>query len=167
MAELFSVENLVALLTLTGLEIILGIDNLVFLSILTSKLHQTQQRAARLVGLSLAMGGRVGLLLAISWVMSLTRGLFTLAGREISGRDLILLGGGLFLVAKSTHEIHDKLTPEDDQQLSTKPPTSFGMVVVQRRQIGPLADHRLTLAVIAEPQGLEHRRATDLGQGRR
>lgn len=131
MAELFSVENLVALLTLTGLEIILGIDNLVFLSILTSKLHQTQQRAARLVGLSLAMGGRVGLLLAISWVMSLTRGLFTLAGREISGRDLILLGGGLFLVAKSTHEIHDKLTPEDEHQLSTKPPTSFGMVVAQ------------------------------------
>ncbi len=131
MAELFSAENLVALLTLTGLEIILGIDNLVFLSILTSKLHQTQQRAARLVGLSLAMGGRVGLLLAISWVMSLTRGLFTLAGREISGRDLILLGGGLFLVAKSTHEIHDKLTPEDDHQLGTKPPTSFGMVVAQ------------------------------------
>jgi predicted tellurium resistance membrane protein TerC len=131
MAEIFSAENLVALLTLTGLEIILGIDNLVFLSILSSKLPHAQQRAARLTGLSLAMGGRIGLLLAISWVMSLTCGLFSLGGREISGRDLILLGGGLFLVAKSTHEIHDKLTPEDDHPLGTKPPTSFGMVIVQ------------------------------------
>ncbi len=104
-------ENLTALLTLTALEIVLGIDNLVFLSILTSKLPHEQQRTARLLGLSLAMFGRVGLLLAISWVMGLTRDLFSLVGRGFSGRDLILLAGGLFLVAKSTHEIHDKMTP--------------------------------------------------------
>jgi predicted tellurium resistance membrane protein TerC len=131
MAELLSAENLVALLTLTGLEIVLGIDNLVFLSILTSKLRPDQQRTARLVGLSLAMGGRVALLLAITWVMSLTRGLFELGGRAISGRDLILLGGGLFLVAKATHEIHDKLTPDHDHLAGTKAPAAFGTVVLQ------------------------------------
>lgn len=131
MADLFSAENLIALLTLTGLEIVLGIDNLVFLSILTSKLAREQQRSARLTGLALAMGGRIALLLAISWVMSLTRELFQLGGRGISGRDLILLGGGLFLVAKSTHEIHDKLTPDHTHVLSKRPPASFGMVVVQ------------------------------------
>jgi predicted tellurium resistance membrane protein TerC len=94
-------------------------------------LAQEQQRAARLTGLGLAMGGRIALLLAITWVMSLTRELFQLGGRGISGRDLILLGGGLFLVAKSTHEIHDKLTPDHEHVLSTRPPASFGMVVVQ------------------------------------
>lgn len=131
MAELFSAENVIALLTLTALEIVLGIDNLVFLSILTSKLRQEQQRAARLLGLGLAMGGRVGLLLAISWVMGLTRGLFTLAGREISGRDLILLAGGLFLVAKSTHEIHDKLAPGSAKDSPAVERASFAMVIAQ------------------------------------
>jgi predicted tellurium resistance membrane protein TerC len=131
MADWFRAENLVALLTLTGLEIVLGIDNLVFLSILTSKLRPEQQRSARLIGLALAMGGRVALLLAISWVMGLTRGLFEVAGREISGRDLILLGGGLFLVAKSTHEIHDKLTPDSTEHAVAPKGAAFGAVVAQ------------------------------------
>jgi predicted tellurium resistance membrane protein TerC len=131
MAELFTLENLIALVTLTVLEIVLGIDNLVFLSILTGKLPQARQRSARLLGLTLAMGGRVGLLLAISWVMSLTHVLFTVFERGISGRDLILLAGGLFLVAKSTHEIHDKLTPVDEQGVSGRAGVSFGAVVIQ------------------------------------
>jgi predicted tellurium resistance membrane protein TerC len=131
MAELFSAENLIALLTLVALEVVLGIDNLVMLSILTSKLRREQQKSARLVGLTLAMAGRVGLLLSISWVMTLTRGLFTLRGRDISGRDLILLAGGLFLVAKSTHEIHEKLVPDEQHLSRPKAAASFGIVVMQ------------------------------------
>jgi predicted tellurium resistance membrane protein TerC len=109
MTELFTTENLVALLTLTLLEVVLGIDNLVFLSILTGKLRPEQQPRARRLGLALAMLMRIGLLLALSWVMKLVDPLFSVLGKEISGRDLILLLGGLFLIAKATWEIHDKL----------------------------------------------------------
>jgi predicted tellurium resistance membrane protein TerC len=111
LAELFTTENLIALLTLSGLEIVLGIDNIVFISILVSKLPRERQARARRIGLLLAMGMRIALLLAISWVIGLTAPLFTLPvlEQEISGRDLILLLGGLFLVAKATWEIHDKL----------------------------------------------------------
>ena len=109
--ELFTSENLIALLTLSSLEIVLGIDNIVFISILVGKLPRAQQAKARQIGLLLAMGMRIALLLAISWVMGLTEPLFTIAalGQEFSGRDLILLFGGLFLVGKATWEIHDKL----------------------------------------------------------
>jgi predicted tellurium resistance membrane protein TerC len=107
--ELFSSENLIALLTLSSLEIVLGIDNIVFISILVGKLPPAQQAGARSVGLMLAMGMRIALLLAISWVMGLTRPLLVLLDHAFSGRDLILLFGGLFLVAKATWEIHDKL----------------------------------------------------------
>jgi predicted tellurium resistance membrane protein TerC len=132
MLDFLTTENLTALVTLTGLEIILGIDNLVFLSILSGKLRSDQQKAARLLGLTLAMGGRVGLLLTISWVMGLTRDWFTFMGRGISGRDLILLSGGLFLVAKSTHEIHEKLTPASEpDSLDSVRRASFGMVIFQ------------------------------------
>lgn len=131
MLAYLTTENLTALVTLTALEIVLGIDNLVFLSILAGKLRPEQQRTARLLGLSLAMGGRVGLLLAISWVMGLTRDLFSVMGRGISGRDLIMLGGGLFLVAKSTHEIHVKLTPEEEHGPGSAKGASFGMVIAQ------------------------------------
>jgi predicted tellurium resistance membrane protein TerC len=110
-AEIFTSENLIALLTLSSLEIVLGIDNIVFISILVGKLPRERQAQARQIGLLLAMGMRIGLLLAISWVIGLTAPLFTLPvlDQEISGRDLILLLGGLFLVAKATWEIHDKL----------------------------------------------------------
>jgi predicted tellurium resistance membrane protein TerC len=109
--ELFTTENLAALLTLTGLEIVLGIDNVVFISILSGKLPPAQQEKARKIGLFLAMFARIALLLAISWVMGLTKPLFAdpIFEHSFSGRDLILLVGGFFLVAKATTEIHDKL----------------------------------------------------------
>ncbi len=102
-------EALVALLTLTLLEIVLGIDNIIFISILSSKLPKEQQARARFWGLALAMIGRVVLLLSLTWIMRLTTDLFAIFGMGISGKDIILVGGGLFLLAKSTHEIHDKL----------------------------------------------------------
>ena len=109
MTEILSANNLIALATLSLLEIVLGIDNIVFLSILTGKLPAEQRGKARRMGLALAMLMRIALLCGISWVMRLTPPLFGLLGRELSGRDLILLGGGLFLIGKATFEIHDKL----------------------------------------------------------
>jgi predicted tellurium resistance membrane protein TerC len=103
----------IALLTLTLLEIVLGVDNIIFISILTSKLDPSQQKAGRFTGLAAAMVMRILLLFSLTWVMSLTRPLFTAFHHEVSGRDLILILGGLFLLAKSTHEIHDKLEGEE------------------------------------------------------
>jgi len=102
-----------ALLTLTVLEIVLGIDNIIFISILTGRLPLKDQPRARLIGLALAMLMRIALLFSISWVMSLQNTLFEVFAKEISGRDLILIGGGLFLLAKSTHEIHANLEGEE------------------------------------------------------
>jgi predicted tellurium resistance membrane protein TerC len=99
----------IAFLTLCALEIVLGIDNIIFISILTSRLRQEEQAKARQIGLALAMIMRIGLLFSISWLMQLTAPLFTLSGHEISGRDLILLLGGLFLMYKSVKEIHAKV----------------------------------------------------------
>src|SRR4051812_18709655 len=99
----------IGLLTLTVLELVLGIDNIVFISILSGKLPAHQRKKARLIGLSLAMLLRVLLLLSITWIMSLTRPLFTIAGFEVTGRAIILIAGGLFLLVKSTHEIHDQM----------------------------------------------------------
>lgn len=99
----------VALATLTLLEIVLGIDNIIFISILVGRLPEAQRQKARILGLGLAMGTRILLLLSLAWVMRLTEPLFTVLGETISGRDLILLVGGLFLIAKSTHEIHQSL----------------------------------------------------------
>ncbi|HSP68071.1 MAG TPA: TerC family protein [Bryobacteraceae bacterium] len=109
MEFLFSAESWAALLTLTLLEIVLGIDNIVFISILAGKLPEHQRRRARTLGLALAMGTRILLLLSLTWIMRLTRPFFTIGPQEISGRDLILLIGGLFLLWKSTHEIHERL----------------------------------------------------------
>jgi predicted tellurium resistance membrane protein TerC len=114
--DLFTAENLVALLTLAALEIVLGIDNVIFIAILASKLPANQQDRARRLGIGLAVGSRIVLLLGISWVIGLTEPLFSLFSNEISGRDLILLGGGLFLIAKSTREIHDKLEALDKSE---------------------------------------------------
>src|SRR5687767_9137210 len=108
-------QSWIALLTLTVLEVVLGIDNIVFIAILAGKLPPEKQKRARQVGLALAMGMRILLLLSIAWIARLTSPLFTVLGNEISGRDLILLGGGLFLLAKSTHEIHDKLEGEEGE----------------------------------------------------
>ncbi len=104
----------IALITLTSMEIVLGIDNIIFISILAGKLPRDQQGRARVIGLALAMLTRIGLLLSITWIMRLTSPLFSVLGREISGRDLILLAGGLFLLYKSTHEIHEKLEGDPD-----------------------------------------------------
>jgi len=125
-----SAEGWIALATLTALEIVLGIDNVVFISILAGKLRPADRARARRVGLSLAMIMRVGLLLSITWVMSLTAPLFAALGQEISGRDLILVGGGLFLLAKSTFEIHDKLEGEEGHG-SAGVVASFAGVIVQ------------------------------------
>jgi predicted tellurium resistance membrane protein TerC len=102
-------DGLIALATLTAMEIVLGIDNVVFIAILTSRLPQSHQGLARRLGLTLALLIRIGLLFTISWIMGLTRPFVTVLGRGVSGRDLILLGGGLFLIFKSTWEIYDKL----------------------------------------------------------
>ena len=105
----------IALATLTVLEIVLGIDNIIFISILTSKLPANQQEKARLLGLGVAMFARVALLFSITWVMGLKQPWFRVLSQEISGRDVILISGGLFLLAKATHEIHNKLEGETDQ----------------------------------------------------
>jgi predicted tellurium resistance membrane protein TerC len=131
MTELFSSANLIALLTLTLLEIVLGIDNVIFISILAGKLPEEERRKARLVGLSLAFGARVLLLLSISWVMRLQAELFHVFGLGISGKDLVLILGGLFLVAKATHEIHSKLEAEPHTTGPTVRRASFKSVVVQ------------------------------------
>ena len=123
-------DGWVALLTLTALEIVLGIDNVVFISILSSKLPPGKRETARKVGMFLAMFIRIALLLSITWVMGLTEPLFHLLGRGISGRDLILIVGGLFLIAKSTHEIHLKLEG-DEESSSTRRVVSFAGVIVQ------------------------------------
>ena len=124
-----SAEGWIALGTLTVLEIVLGIDNIVFISILAGKLKMEERERARRVGLSLAMIIRILLLLSITWVMGLTEPLFTI-GQAISGRDLILILGGLFLIAKSTHEIHDKLEGEEGHG-SAKVAASFTSVIIQ------------------------------------
>ena len=125
-----SIEGWIALLTLTVLEIVLGIDNIVFISILAGKLRHKERERARILGLSLAMITRLGLLLAITWVMGLTETLVSVAGQGISGRDVILLVGGLFLIAKSTHEIHDKLEGGGEEG-GAGTPVSFTSVIVQ------------------------------------
>lgn len=113
MAEYLTGATLIGLLTLTVMEIVLGVDNIIFISILASKLPAEQQGRARTLGLSLALIMRVLLLLSISWIANLTEPFFSVVGFDVSGRDLILLGGGLFLVGKATFEIHEKLEGEE------------------------------------------------------
>jgi len=124
-------ETYVSLLTLTAMEIVLGIDNVVFLSILTAKLPAAQQPAARRVGLTLALAMRLGLLFAISWVMGLTAPLFHVYDHAFSGRDLILLGGGLFLIGKASHEIYDKLEVAHDERDAPGRRAAFATIIAQ------------------------------------
>lgn len=126
-----SPEAWIALATLTALEIVLGIDNIIFISILVGRLPEKQRNIARRVGLSLAMIARLALLFSISWVMGLTKPWFEILGVEISGRDLILIGGGLFLLAKATHEIHNSLEGVDEQRTTNAATASMGMVLAQ------------------------------------
>jgi predicted tellurium resistance membrane protein TerC len=125
-----SAEGWIALATLTVLEIVLGIDNIVFISILAGKLPVTERARARRVGLSLAMFIRILLLLSITWVMGLRTPIATVLGQDVSGRDVILIAGGLFLLGKSTIEIHDKLEGAEGQE-SRRSAASFVAVIVQ------------------------------------
>jgi predicted tellurium resistance membrane protein TerC len=120
-----------ALVTLTALEIVLGIDNIVFISILAGKLPESQQDRARNIGLLLAMGMRILMLLAISWIIGLTDPWFEIFGNELSGRDLILIVGGLFLLGKATFEIHEKLEGEDPHNQEAKAVVTFASVLTQ------------------------------------
>ena len=130
MEALLSVDALIALVTLTVLEVVLGVDNVIFISILAGKLPAEQQDRARRVGLLAAMGMRIALLFSLAWIVRLTAPLVTILGQEISGRDIILLGGGLFLLAKATREIHDKLEGEEGH-VSARVAPSFAAVVGQ------------------------------------
>ncbi|MDN5836237.1 MAG: TerC family protein [Nitrosospira sp.] len=127
---LTSPEAWIALVTLTALEIVLGIDNIIFISILVGRLPEAQRNFARRMGLSLAMLTRLGLLFSISWVMSLTQPWFTVFSNSISGRDVVLIGGGLFLLAKATHEIHNSIEGVDDAGNKIVA-ASMGMVLLQ------------------------------------
>ncbi|HET6421173.1 MAG TPA: TerC family protein [Geobacteraceae bacterium] len=123
-------ESLVALATLTALEIVLGIDNIIFISILAGKLPRKKQARARVVGLGFAMISRIALLLSLTWMMKLTAPLFAVLGNKISGRDLILIVGGLFLLGKSTMEIHEKLEGAEGHS-SARAVSSFTALIVQ------------------------------------
>ena len=129
MEWLFSPEAWISLATLTILEIVLGIDNIVFISILADRVEPAQRARARQVGLLLAMGTRIALLVSIVWIMKLTAPLFAVFGHEISGRDLILLVGGLFLLTKSTREIHHKLEGEDEHRRAGASATFLSVIV--------------------------------------
>jgi predicted tellurium resistance membrane protein TerC len=130
MDALLTSDNLIALVTLTALEVVLGVDNVIFISILAGKLPQEDQARARRLGLMAAMVMRILLLFSLAWIVRLTEPLFSVLGRGVSGRDLILLGGGLFLLAKATIEIHEKLEGVEGERSSRVAP-SFSAVILQ------------------------------------
>ncbi|ADD68916.1 Integral membrane protein TerC [Denitrovibrio acetiphilus DSM 12809] len=131
MEFIFSFEVIVALLTLTVLEIVLGIDNIIFISILTGRLEESEQDKARIIGLALAMLMRIGLVFMIFVIVGMTKPLFEVRGFAVSLRDLILFCGGLFLLAKSTTEIHHAVEVAEDKLAGKKKITSFSKVIVQ------------------------------------
>jgi predicted tellurium resistance membrane protein TerC len=131
MDAFLSLDALLGLATLTLMEIVLGIDNIVFIAILVAKLPTAQQPLARRLGLGLALGMRVLLLLTISWVMGLTKPLLTIGDVEISGRSLILLGGGVFLIVKATREVYDKVEGEEHHAAKGGRRAAFGLILLQ------------------------------------
>lgn len=125
-------EWIIALITLTFLEIVLGIDNIIFISIITNKLPAHQKRKGRVMGLSLALAFRVILLVSLTWIIkNLTTPLFTVFERDFSVRELILIAGGLFLLAKSTYEIHEKMEVENHKSVSGRKPARFLGIIIQ------------------------------------
>ena len=132
---LSSPEAWISLLTLTGLEIVLGIDNIIFIAILVGKLPQEQRGSGRIVGLGLAMVTRILLLLSLFWIMKLTKPLFTIAEFSISGRDLVLILGGLFLLVKSTLEIHSSVSGEGEEHKNSKKSHANFLVIVSETAV--------------------------------
>jgi predicted tellurium resistance membrane protein TerC len=132
MLELLTDPNAwAALVTLTALEIVLGIDNIVFISVLVSRCNEAQARRARQIGLSLAFVFRIMLLAGLTWLMGLTQPVLTIFGNELSWRDLILIGGGLFLIAKATHEIHAEVEARDHEVAAPSAKDAFGWIILQ------------------------------------
>jgi predicted tellurium resistance membrane protein TerC len=132
MLELLTDPNAwAALVTLTALEIVLGIDNIVFISVLVSRCNEAQARRARQIGLSLAFVFRIMLLAGLTWLMGLTQPVLTILGNELSWRDLILIGGGLFLIAKATHEIHAEVEARDHEAAAPSAKDAFGWIILQ------------------------------------
>jgi predicted tellurium resistance membrane protein TerC len=130
--NLFTSENIISLITLSAMEIVLGIDNIVFIAILSQKVAAKERARVRRIGLILALGTRLGLLATLSFIMKLTTPLFSVLGHEFSGRSLVLLGGGLFLLAKATHEIYDKLEGDhEDEASEAKGRATVSAVLVQ------------------------------------
>ncbi|WP_147818927.1 TerC family protein [Salidesulfovibrio onnuriiensis] len=129
MEGLFTIENIIALITLTGLEIVLGIDNIVFVVVVTNKLPRARREMARKLGIGLAMITRILLLLTISMIMGLTAPWFEILGHAVSGRDLVLLSGGLFLLAKATMEIHEKLEPGHERKVGKLAYSYWGAII--------------------------------------
>jgi predicted tellurium resistance membrane protein TerC len=150
-----SPEAWIALLTLTVLEIVLGIDNVIFISILAGKLPREKQGTARTVGLALAMLMRIVLLFSLTWIMRLTAPLFTVLGEEISGRDLVLIVGGLFLLYKSTHEIHDRLEGEEgEESVRVRPSLTSVLIQIMLLDIVFSLDSVITAVGMAEDLGV-------------
>lgn len=131
MGALLTADGLLALATLSAMEIVLGIDNVVFIAILVGRLPEARRELARRVGLILALGIRILLLFAITWMMGLTAPLFSVLGHGVSGRDLILLGGGLFLIFKATWEIYDKVEASHHERTAAAARAAFGWVIFQ------------------------------------
>jgi predicted tellurium resistance membrane protein TerC len=128
---MFDLETVLSLLTLTGLEIVLGIDNIIVIAIIAGSLPVEQRDKARLLGLSLAMFLRLALLFSLSWIAGMTQPFVALGGMELSGRDLLMLGGGLFLIVKAVREIHEAMEEAHASETSGRRSTSFGSAIVQ------------------------------------
>lgn len=156
MADYLNGEALAALLTLTSLELVLGIDNVIFIAILCGRIPEAQRDKARSLGLLLAVVSRILLVLAIGWVMTLTKDLFRLAGEPISGKDLILIFGGLFLVFKGTREIHHKM--QDARQIEGAPPkiSTLQAVLVQILLIDVVFSLDSVITAVGMTEGLKH-----------
>ncbi len=155
MNDLFTVEALMALLTLTSLEVVLGIDNVIFIAILAGKLPESQRDSARRLGLTLAVVSRAILVLAIGWVMQLNQPLFQLFGTSFSGKDLILILGGLFLLGKATYEIHHKIEGANESTDSLPAAASLRMVLMQVLMIDVVFSLDSVITAVGMTEGLK------------
>jgi predicted tellurium resistance membrane protein TerC len=156
MQEYFNGESIAALLTLTSLEMVLGIDNVIFIAILCGRLPEKDRDKARTTGLLLAVVSRILLVLAIGWVMSLTKGLFRMMGREVTGKDLILIFGGLFLLFKGTKEIHHKMQDARNEDTAPRKVSTLRAVLFQVLMIDVVFSLDSVITAVGMTQGLKH-----------